>query len=91
VVVADGVQARANIVLREALARIARRKRLDGALLALDVLLHLAARASGGVDLFRGDGDKLIPEEIKRPVLLEPEVNCLDGAYTGEFQEVLDF
>ena len=61
-VITDGVDALANLLLVETLAGIARRERLDCALLALDILLDITPRAALGVDFLGRNRDEVVPE-----------------------------
>ena len=79
VVVADAVQALADLLLRERAAVVLAREGLDGAFFRLDVSLDLAPRAALGVDLLGGDGDEVVAEELERVAFFENAVYGLDG------------
>ena len=68
VIVADAVQALADLLLRERAAVVLAREGLDGAFFRLDVPLDLAPCAALGVDLLGGHGDEVVAEELERVV-----------------------
>ena len=89
-VVSNAVETLADLFLVETLALITRRKRLDRALLALDVFLNLASRATFGVYFLGRDGYEIIAEELEGTVLLQHAVHSSDGFDTGKAEHVLD-
>ena len=97
VIVADAVQALADLLLRERAAVVLAREGLDGAFFRLDVPLDLAPRAAFGVDLLGGDGDEVVAEwKEGRDLVIETrkgpgedvDVIVIRGGAAGEPGEV---
>lgn len=89
VVISKAVETLTDLFLVQTLALIARRKRLDRTLLALDILLNLASRSTICVDFLRRNGYKIITKEVQGAVLLQYTVHGSDGFDTGKTEHVL--
>lgn len=69
VVVPDAIETLSQLFLCEPSSRIFRGKSLDGFLLALDVPLDVPPRTPFRDDLLRGNGNKIVSEDVRSLVL----------------------
>ena len=90
VVIPDAVYALPDFLLAEARARVLGGERLNRTLFALDVLLDVTARTAFGVNLFSRNRDEIVTEKVDGVVLLEDNVDALDGRNARKAQQVLD-
>lgn len=81
-VVSNAVQTLADLLLVETLALIARSKRLDRTLFALDILLNVASGSTVSVDFLCRNRYEVIAKQRQDTVLLQHCVHSSDGLDT---------
>mmetsp|Transcript_9904 Transcript_9904/g.28481 ORF Transcript_9904/g.28481 Transcript_9904/m.28481 type:complete len:435 (-) Transcript_9904:430-1734(-) len=90
VVVADGVEALLDLVLRDAARGVLLPEDLDGAVLLFALAVERHARLDTvGDDLARGRGDEVVLQNFERAALLQEPVHGADGPHRRHVQELL--
>lgn len=89
VVISDAVETLTDLFRVQTLTLITRSKRLDRALLALDIFLNLSSRSTVSVDFLGRNGYKIIAKEVQGAVLLQHAVHAPDGFDTRKTEHVL--
>jgi hypothetical protein len=90
-IITDTVEALANLLRCEAPSSVARGEVFNGTLLLPDIPLYLRARTAISINFFGCYRDVIIPEEVKKMVLLQDTINGFNGPHTGEIKELFDF